>query len=838
MRNKPNKARFNRPLMILVIVCGVAACIASAISFPGSNLIDPRFLVLAAITVLLGSRIGIEFSRHRIQITVSDTFVFLTLLLFGAEAAVLVAATEAFWSSFRFSKLWVTRLFNAGLLACSTFISTSVVSHAFGSLTDLTKGPLGFEFVLAVTTLAILQYTVNSTLAAFRESLKTNQPFIETWREHFLWTSITYFAGATAAAATAKLIFESSFYAFIATVPIISIIYFTYQSYRNQLLAKTAQAEQAARHARAQELISQRLRKSEEHFRSAFDYAAVGMALVSTDGRWLSVNPALCKLLGYTDSELLALDLQSITHIEELGESLTAIYNMVEGRAVTSRRSCRFIHKNKSTVWATVSMSSVLDDAGQPMHFILQAQDITERKIAEEQLHHAAFYDSLTSLPNRALFTDQLELAIRRSHDYPDHVVAVLFLDLDRFKNINDSLGHVVGDQLLKAVAGRLSGCVRSQDTVSRFGGDEFAVLLNGVDGVKEVMGIVERILGDVEKPYKLSGYEVVTSTSVGITLSTIGYECTEDFLRDADTAMYRAKEKGKGRFEVFDKFMHARALSRLKLENDLRYALERKQFEVFYQPIIDLRSDRVSGFEALIRWNHPERGQVPPSEFIPLAEDTDLIIPIGQWILHEACRQVREWQLIYDLHEPLTLAVNLSGKQFKKPDLVESIKQILFQTGFSADSLRLEITESVIMEDAESATVMLRQLRSIGVQLSIDDFGTGYSSLSYLHRFPVNILKIDRSFVSRMSIDEEALGIVETVVTLAGKLKMKVVAEGIETHAQSAKLKAFECDYGQGYLFSKPLAASAAMVLLMTTDKQEPLIPVTTRMVEVDYTM
>ena len=472
------------------------------------------------------------------------------------------------------------------------------------------------------------------------------------------------------------------------------------------------------------------------------------------------------------------------------------------------------------------------------MHFILQAQDVTERKAAEEQLHHAAFYDSLTSLPNRAHFTDQLELAIRRSIDYPDHVVAVCFLDLDRFKNINDSLGHVVGDQLLQAVAGRLKRCTREQDTVSRFGGDEFAVLLNGVDGAKEVIQIVERILDEVGQRYKLSGYEVLTSTSIGITLSTIGYESTEDFLRDADTAMYRAKEKGKGRFEVFDKFMHARAMSRLKLEHDLQYALERNEFEVYYQPIVDLKEDRVSGFEALIRWNHPERGIVSPTEFIPVAEDTDLIIPIGHWVLREACRQVREWQVVLDIKEPLTISVNLSGKQFKKPDLVESIKQILFQTELPAEALRLEITESVIMEDAESATAMLRQLRSIGVQLSIDDFGTGYSSLSYLHRFPVNILKIDRSFVSRMTIDEEALGIVETVVTLAAKLKMNVVAEGIETPAQAAKLRSFNCDYGQGYLFSKPLPAATAMMMLMTSCDLEILAPLSARILEQNYAM
>jgi diguanylate cyclase (GGDEF)-like protein len=451
-------------------------------------------------------------------------------------------------------------------------------------------------------------------------------------------------------------------------------------------------------------------------------------------------------------------------------------------------------------------MSSVQDENGLPLHFILQVQDITERKQAEKQLQHAAFYDSLTSLPNRARFIENLEDALYRSRTLPNHLVAVLFLDLDRFKNINDSLGHVVGDQLLQAVAGRLQYCVRTADTVSRFGGDEFAVLLDGIGSFLEAMEIAARILKEIGRPYRLSGYDVATSASVGITLSTIGYSNTEEFLRDADTAMYRAKEQGKGRFETFDKYMHARAMTRLKLENDLRYALEREELAVYYQPIVNLKSGTLSGFEALIRWEHPERGIISPSEFIPVAEDTDLIIPIGQWVLREACRQVRKWQLAFPFESPLTVSVNLSGKQFKQPDLVESIKQILYQTEMPAECLRLEITETVIMENAEEATTMLRQLRSVGVQLSIDDFGTGYSSLSYLHRFPVNVLKIDRSFVSRMSVDQESLGIVETVIALASKLKMEVVAEGIETGEQSHVLRDLDCKYGQGYLYSKPL--------------------------------
>ncbi len=778
--------------------------------------IDIRFLMLAVVTLCFGSRLGIEFSKHRVQITVSDSFIFLTLLLYGVELAVLLAAAEAFCSSFRFTKTWLIRFFNGGLLAVATFVTGSVLTLIFGSPVTLSSGQLSGTFVAALGVIACVQFFVNSSLPALRQSLKLNLPFAQVWKQHYLWTSITYFAGVSAAGVTAKLINGSGFYAFVIMIPIISIIYFTYQTYRKQLQATIAQADQAQRHAEEQKAISEELRKSEEHFRGAFDYAAVGMALVGTDGRWLSVNHALCRLVGYSEQELLTTDFQSITHPDDLGENLAELYQMLEGKMVTSTREKRYIHKEGHVVWATVSSSSVFGEQGKPLHFIVQAQDITERKRAEGQLHRAAFYDGLTELPNRVLFTDHLQLSLARAEKDPNHLFAVLFLDIDRFKNINDSLGHEVGDQLLTAVAGRLQNCVRPEDTVSRFGGDEFAVLLNGVMDVADASAITDRILREIEAPFRLSGYDVFTSASAGVALSTIGYVSTAEILRDADTAMYRAKEEGKNRFEMFDKVMHSRAIHRLQLESELRQALERREFEVYYQPIIDLEANVLSGFEALLRWRHPERGLIPPNDFIPLAEDTELIIPIGQWVLEEACRQTRAWQLRHGGHTPLTISVNLSGKQFKQPDLVDRVKQVLYATGLDATALRLEITESMIMENADAATGMLRQLRSINVQLSIDDFGTGYSSLSYLHRFPVNILKIDKSFVSRMSMDEESMGIVETIITLASKLRMNVVAEGIETSEQSEKLKALKCQYGQGYLFSKPVPSDVAEQLVM----------------------
>ena len=804
------RERYNKPFMRLIILAGAAACLYSALHLPYSQ-IDLRFLLLSIITICFGSRLGIEFSTLKVQITVSDTFVFLALLLYGGEVAVLLAAAEALCSSFRFSKLWLTRLFNSAILACSTFISAQVVHLLFGSITELSNGDLSANFATAIGVMASVQYLANSGLAARRESFKVNQPFLTVWKDYYLWTSITYFAGAYAAAITARLVTGSGFYAFAVTVPIISIIYFTYQAYRKQLDATAEQAKQAKLHAEEQKRISEALRESEEHFRSAFDHAAVGMALVATDGRWLRVNNSLCKLVGYSEEEMLQMNVQAITHPDDLGAYLADMFKMLGSEMVTSRREKRYIHKDGHEVWATVSVSAVLDAQGRAMHFIKQAQDITERKKAEGQLHRAAFYDSLTGLPNRALFTDHLELAINRVRLHPEDQYAVLFLDVDRFKTINDSLGHVLGDQLLQSVAKRLELCIRPEDVVSRFGGDEFAILLNGIKHSSDAIIVAKRVQKEMDHTFNLDRHEVFTSTSIGIALSAIGYNSSEEVLRDADIAMYRAKEQGRGQYEVFDKLMHARAIARLRLENDLRRAVERHEFEVYYQPIVNLQTGDLSGFEALVRWNHPERGLVSPAEFIPVAEYTELIKPIGQWVLVEACRQAREWQEQSPLATPLTMSVNLSGRQFRQADLVGQVKQALYQSGLDAHCLRLEITESMIMEDAEAATSMLRQLRSLNVQLSIDDFGTGYSSLSYLHRFPVNILKVDSSFVGSMAVDEESLGIVETIITLASKLKMEVVAEGIETIEQRDKLKALQCNYGQGYLYSRPVPASIA---------------------------
>jgi len=443
------------------------------------------------------------------------------------------------------------------------------------------------------------------------------------------------------------------------------------------------------------------------------------------------------------------------------------------------------------------------------------ARDISRRKQMEEKLLHDAFHDALTGLPNRALFMDHLRLAVERAkRPKKKYLFAVLFLDLDRFKVINDSLGHTMGDQVLVAMAARIQKCLRHLDTVARFGGDEFAVLLDGVEDVNDTIRVAQRLQRELTTPINVGGHEVFTSVSIGIALSDTGYERPEDVVRDADTAMYRAKAAGKSRYEIFDTAMHSRAVALLRLETDLRRAVEREEFVVYYQPIVSLSDDSIQGFEALVRWRHPERGLVAPSEFIPVAEETGLIIPLGRWVLSESCRQMHRLQA--SSVAPLSLSVNLSGRQFMQPDLVGQVKQILTETGFDPHRLHLEITESSVIENTETVTEMLLQLRALGIRLSMDDFGTGYSSLSYLHRFPIHTLKIDRSFVSGGDGENE---IVRTIIMLARNMGMDIVAEGVETKEQLAYLKSLKCEYGQGFLFSRPLDLDTACKLLENAD-------------------
>jgi len=441
--------------------------------------------------------------------------------------------------------------------------------------------------------------------------------------------------------------------------------------------------------------------------------------------------------------------------------------------------------------------------------------NIIQQHENEEKLQHYAYYDELTNLPNRALFVNRLEQCIKHAARNPAYIYAVLFLDLDRFKNINDSLGHSVGDQVLNRVAEYLKQCIREVDTVARLGGDEFAILLEDIEDISDTYRTSSRIHQQLVNPLKLQRHEVYTSTSIGIVQGVNTYHTHSDLLRDADIAMYRAKQKGNGHTEVFDEKMHTHAVKILNIENELRRAVKKNEFCMHLQPIVSIKNNKIIGFESLIRWNHPERGLVLPDEFVPVAEETGLINEIGLWILEESCRQIKLWNDNYPDHKSLYISVNLSPVQFLKKDLISQIDSRLKSVSVNTNNLRLEITESILMENPQAAAQMLQDLQNRNIRLYLDDFGTGYSSLSYLHNFPFSTLKIDRSFVSKLATGEKHIGMVKTIIAVANNFNMDVIAEGVETKEELSILRELGCQNIQGYYFSKPVPVSDAEKML-----------------------
>ena len=554
------------------------------------------------------------------------------------------------------------------------------------------------------------------------------------------------------------------------------------------------------------------LKASETRYRQLGEGILHQIWTARPDGFVDYVNKRMLEYFDRTSEQLLGDGWYESIHPDDLAESLDRWHRSV-GTGQPFETEFRLRRRDGQYRWHVAKATPSHDVHGEITKWFGTNTDIHEQKESEEKLNYYARHCPLTDLPNRVEFMSHLNLAIQRAQENPEARFAVLFLDLDRFKVINDSLGHVVGDKLLIAIAARLRTCLRPGDVVARLGGDEFTVLLNRTGGETDVARVVERVQAKISEPCTIDNYEVFTTASVGIILSDSVNRAPEDYLRDADSAMYRAKEGGKARYEIFDREMHVQNLNILQVETDLRHAVEREEFEVLYQPIVDIRSGEVSEFEALIRWRHPSLGLMSPDRFVGVAEETGLIIPIGKWVLERSCRQIAEWQSSID--RKLSVSVNLSAKQLMHPSLTVTVEQILLETGLHPKQLKLEVTESTVMEHSERSMAVLKELDQIGILLSTDDFGTGYSSLSYLQQFPFDRMKIDRSFVEKLGADKKSDAIVKTILMLGINLGLEVVAEGIETAAQLELLQTLGCRLGQGYLFSRPVAAEEAAKLL-----------------------
>ena len=560
---------------------------------------------------------------------------------------------------------------------------------------------------------------------------------------------------------------------------------------------------------RERRLVEQALRDSEARYRVVVEQAREVICTTDTQGNWTFLNPAWTQITGFDVEESLGQSFLRYVYEEDRAHHIASFQPMVTGEQDYFCQEVRYLTRDGGICWIESRCQKTTDAEGNLVGFSGTLNDISERKQAEEQLQHQALHDTLTGLPNRLLFQDRLRRALARAQR--SHCgLAVLFVDLDNFKVVNDSMGHEAGDALLMTIAARLQSSGREEDTIARLGGDEFTLLLENLTDAQDAIDVAERIVTQLQYPIPLDDREVFASASIGIVYSDAIAAQPDALLRDADTAMYHAKAQGKSGYVLFDPSMNKGAMERMEIETGLRLAIERDELRVHYQPLVDLQTGRLCGMEALTRWEHPTRGLMPPGTFIPIAEETGLIVPIGYWVLEEACRQTREWKALCPDAQGLIVNVNLSGRQLQRPDAVQRVREALTRSGLPATDLKLEITESVMMTDVDATLVKLRELKAMGVRLAMDDFGTGYSSMASMSRFPLDTVKIDRAFISLLDDAEEARAIVAAIVMLSRAMRLDVTAEGIETRQQWRQVQRLGCNVGQGYYFAPALPLEA----------------------------
>lgn len=775
-----------------------------------------------AVVATLAGFFPVRVPRSTNSFAAGEVFIFLVLLLHGPAAAALAAAGEALVGSWRTSRRWTSRIASPAMAAVAMFATGSLLHGATGALQS--RGLLGDGvMLLAAMLFSIAYFVVNTLLVTLVIYLKRNEtPAPRELFGSFGWLAATYAGSATLAALLFLTVAHSGLGVLMAVVPIVGLMLATLHFFfrqqaadeavrRSRVEAAEREAQQAARHVRE-------LRESEQRFHSAFTHASIGMALVAPEGTLRQVNRALRTLLGQDEAGMLGLRLPEFVCAEDAPELMVQLRRVATQSLESIALELRCRHRDGSDVWVALNASLLGDTAGEAATLIVQVQDISARRSAEQRLQHIAFHDSLTGLPNRAHFHADLARAVERQRADPAYRFAVMFLDFDRFKLINDSMGHSAGDEFLVQVARRIRVHVRPGDVVARLGGDEFAVLCENVERDIHAVHLAERLQQALRQPVVINGTEITSSASIGITSSSIGDRLPEEVLRDADIAMYQAKGAGKARHALFDAGLHQQLSDRVQLEGELRRALDGGRLSVAYQPLHDLGSGRLTGFEALARWRHPVHGEISPATFIPIAEESALIGPLTDLVLERACRQLRQWHARGPQYQHLRMQVNVSGNDLAHSGFAQRVTRAIVGARLAPDRLTLELTENVLMDRVEhegGALSQLAALREIGVGFSVDDFGTGYSSLSYLSTLPIDSLKIDASFVRAMQVGSKESEVVRAIVSLGASLGKSVIAEGIETESQLMQLREMGCQSGQGFHLSRPMDATQIDTLL-----------------------
>lgn len=762
----------------------------------------------------------VKIPGTKLSVAGGEIFIFLALLLFGAEAAIIAAALEGAIGAVRTSKRW-TSWFGTPAMASATvavsgyaFLAARAALESAGMLT-------GATMMVLLTLLAVAYCAMSNVLPSMLLSIKRGERLdLVALAKDRNWMAVAHVCSAAIAGllyyAGAKF---GAWVAFAAAPTIIlslSSAHFLFERAESERRTQAALLDAANQESQRAQDHAAELMRSQARFHGAFTNAAIGMALVSSSGQIRQVNPAVCRMLGYYESEFLNHSLSEFMPAEDFSRLLSEIEKVAGDAGPAIQRELVCVDKRGEQIGVAFSVAYFGDGSSDP-DLIVQMQDIRERKEAEAKLLQIAFHDALTGLPNRVYFRDQLAKALTLSKRDEGAKFALMFLDFDRFKSINDSLGHGAGDELLNGFAGRIKGVLRASDTVARLGGDEFAVLLQDIVSESAVIDLAQRIQDTFKAPFRIEGTSITSSASIGIAFSSARYETPDEVIRDADLAMYKAKTLGKAQYAVFDSSLHDRATAELQLENELRHALEVGELRIHYQPQYGLNDRRLRGYEALVRWAHPKRGLLYPTTFLPIAEETGLIIPLGKFVISQVCQQMKSWRG-NPQGENLTVAINVSGRELRQEAFVTYLLEQLVANDIPPNLVHIELRERSLIEGHKSGSDNLAKLRVAGISINIDDFGTGFSSLSHLANLPIDGINIDRAFVQQAGESREAKEIIRAINSLGRALGKRVFAKGIETEAQWRVMQELGCDAGQGNLCSPPVSAEEINLLMSSS--------------------